>query len=480
PCAPRRYGYDSVVCVCNATYCDSAAELPEDLLQQGYYVHYVSSRDGDRLNVTTKPLAPSGNSFPHLPNTELVQFSVNVSERYQNVTGFGGAITDAAGINIASLSPGAQNQLLRQYFGDEGIGYTLIRIPMAGTDFSTRYYTYDDVANDESLSHFNLTEEDLVSFLNVQLPYLKYIKQLSNPRVVTVPWSPPEWMIEGRNGTEGFTRLKDIYYQVYAEYFVNFLNAYQKEGINFWGLTLQNEPGNGYYVYFGINSCGYSPEEQRNFIANNLGPTLQKNNFGNIVIMAGDDQRTFLPESAQVVLDNPAASKFVSGTAVHWYFDDQYPASRLTKLHDLFPDKFILYTEASFIPDSGSPAVLFGDWGRAERLSKDILDVLNHWVTGWIDWNLALNTIGGPTYLNNNLDSPIIVNSTANEFYKQPIFYSLAHLSKFVPPGSKRIQLNSTAESGVDNVAFLRPDNIVAVVLLNRYSLFIQVASRRP
>jgi glucosylceramidase len=93
--------------------------------------------------------------------------------------------------------------------------------------------------------------------------------------------------------------------------------------------------------------------------------------------------------------------------------------------------------------------------------------VLNHWVSGWIDWNLALDSAGGPTYLNNNLDSPIIVNATANEFYKQPIFYSLAHLSKFVPPGSKRIQLNSTAGSGIDSVAFLRPDNLVAVVLLN-------------
>ncbi|XP_021925903.1 glucosylceramidase-like isoform X2 [Zootermopsis nevadensis] len=454
-CAPKNYGTNKVVCVCNATYCDNL-HPPEELLQPGYYLQYTSTQTGKRLVPISMQMSKKA------PSTGDV-WKVTSSKQYQEIIGFGAAITDSVGINIGSLEKDVRESLLNQYYGPEGIGYTLVRVPLGGTDFSTRFYTYDDGTADPTLSRFKLADEDY----KYKLPYLKYIKQLSNPRVVTVPWSPPEWMIEGRNGTEGFTRLKDIYYQVYAEYFVNFLNAYQKEGINFWGLTLQNEPGNGYYVYFGINSCGYSPEEQRNFIANNLGPTLQKNNFGNIVIMAGDDQRTFLPESAQVVLDNPAASKFVSGTAVHWYFDDQYPASRLTKLHDLFPDKFILYTEASFIPDSGSPAVLFGDWGRAERLSKDILDVLNHWVTGWIDWNLALNTIGGPTYLNNNLDSPIIVNSTANEFYKQPIFYSLAHLSKFVPPGSKRIQLNSTAESGVDNVAFLRPDNIVAVVLLN-------------
>jgi glucosylceramidase len=105
---------------------------------------------------------------------------------------------------------------------------------------------------------------------------------------------------------------------------------------------------------------------------------------------------------------------------------------------------------------------------REVKVRAFLRQVINHWVSGWIDWNLALNTVGGPTYLNNNLDAAIIVNATANEFYKQPIFYALAHMSKFVPPGSKRIQLSSTADSGIDNVAFLRPDGIVAVVLLNR------------
>ena len=81
---------------------------------------------------------------------------------------------------------------------------------------------------------------------------------------------------------------------------------------------------------------------------------------------------------------------------------------------------------------------------------------------------MALDTTGGPTYLKNYLDSPIIVNATAQEFYKQPIFYALAHFSKFVPPGSRKILLNPSTNTKVESVAFLRPDNIVAVVLLNR------------
>jgi hypothetical protein len=47
-----------------------------------------------------------------VPNNDFVQFSLNMSERYHIEKGFCGAMTDASGINIASLSPQAQNQLL--------------------------------------------------------------------------------------------------------------------------------------------------------------------------------------------------------------------------------------------------------------------------------------------------------------------------------------------------------------------------------
>jgi glucosylceramidase len=93
---------------------------------------------------------------------------------------------------------------------------------------------------------------------------------------------------------------------------------------------------------------------------------------------------------------------------------------------------------------------------------------INHWVTGWVDWNMALDTEGGPNWVNNNVDSPIIINATADEFYKQPMFYALAHFAKFVPPGSRRIAYTISSDSVIECVSFLRPDNIVAVVLQNR------------
>ncbi|XP_026580900.1 glucosylceramidase-like, partial [Pseudonaja textilis] len=95
---------------------------------------------------------------------------------------------------------------------------------------------------------------------------------------------------------------------------------------------------------------------------------------------------------------------------------------------------------------------------------------LNHFVTGWIDWNLALDMKGGPNWVDNTVDSPIIVNPLKDEFYKQPMFYHLAHFSKFIPEGSVRVALTSNClfdSCQLKTSAFLRPDGTAVVVVLN-------------
>ena len=93
---------------------------------------------------------------------------------------------------------------------------------------------------------------------------------------------------------------------------------------------------------------------------------------------------------------------------------------------------------------------------------------MNHWVVAWVDWNLALDMSGGPNWANNYIEAPIIVNERTNEFYKQPMFYALAHFSKFVVPGSRRIAYRISSDAVIECVAFLRPDNLVAIVIQNR------------
>ena len=122
--------------------------------------HFVTSKSGDRLKEYQLHLSQKPSD--HHDNAHSVKIDINNSKRYQKIIGFGGAFTDSAGINIAKLSKDLQHRLVQDYYGEDGIEYRTGRIPIGGSDFSTRAYTYDDNHNgDENLSHFALQNEDL-------------------------------------------------------------------------------------------------------------------------------------------------------------------------------------------------------------------------------------------------------------------------------------------------------------------------------
>lgn len=85
-----------------------------------------------------------------------------------------------------------------------------------------------------------------------------------------------------------------------------------------------------------------------------------------------------------------------------------------------------------------------------------------------MDWNIALNVEGGPTYVGNYVDSPIIVNKTSDEFYKQPMYYCLGHFSKFIRPGAVRVKSLVTGAADFKQVAFQNPDGRIAVSIYNQ------------
>ncbi|NXY51832.1 GLCM Glucosylceramidase, partial [Ceuthmochares aereus] len=153
PCSPKSFGHDAIVCVCNATYCDTLD--PVVVPAVGTYVKYESSKAGKRLERS------EGTFQRNAKTTSGPLLTVNVSVLYQRVKGFGGSLSDAAALNILALSRPAQDNLLRSYFSETGIEYNLIRLPMASSDFSVRPYSYDDVPDDYDLKHFRLAEEDV-------------------------------------------------------------------------------------------------------------------------------------------------------------------------------------------------------------------------------------------------------------------------------------------------------------------------------
>ncbi|KAK4323931.1 hypothetical protein Pmani_005390 [Petrolisthes manimaculis] len=454
-CAPRQYGFDSVVCVCNATYCDNPGPIssPADATQ---FTSVISAREGQRFQVNTadKGTAPTdGGTIITLDRTQT----------RQSIIGFGGAFTDSTALNVYSLSAPVVDQFVKTYFSEDGIKYNLCRIPMAGSDCSTRPYSYDDVEGDVDLVNFALEPEDT----DYKIPLILKAKAASPDPLLLFgsPWSPPAWM-KSNGMFNGSGYLLPEMWQPYSNYFVKFVEAYEAAGADMWGLTTQNEPLSGFDENWGWNTCGWTAEDMRDWIKQNLGPTLEAAGMRRLKLMVDDFNRDTLPWYVQPMLEDPDCANYVDGTAVHWYSDQWVGPEVLDETQELFPDKWLLHTEACQGWDvGGEDSVQLGSWERAQDYVFRIIENLNHYTRGWVDWNMALDLLGGPNWANNMLDSPIIVNATADEFYKEPLFYTMGHLSKFVQPGYQYIQ-SSTTDGDLQTVAFQSADSSESVLIV--------------
>ncbi|XP_015911186.2 lysosomal acid glucosylceramidase [Parasteatoda tepidariorum] len=470
PCKPHSFGSEKIVCVCDESYCD-------DLVLLSNYsgaALYESNKNGARFEssiLNFSSTKPSGVSL----------YTVNSSVMYQFILGFGGAFTDAAGINIASLSPKLQKSLLSSYFSKNGLQYNMGRIPIASCDFSTHPYSYADVKDDFKLEHFQLAKEDLL----YKIPYIQSANALSKNQLLLFgsPWSAPAWMktngaMNGKGELIG--EPGGQYYQTWADYFVRFLKAYEENNVTFWGLTLQNEPTDGCLTDFAFQSMCFPPDKQRDFLKLNLGPTLQKAGFGpnNLKLMIMDDARGLLPRWADIIMKDKEAAQFVSGVAFHWYYEDLMPHRILDITHGKHPSLFFLATEACTAYEPWVfPKVDLGNWERAEQYAHDIIQDLLNWSIGWIDWNLALDMEGGPNWVKNFVDAAIIVNSKSKEFYKQPMYYILGHFSKSLPRGSYRIALDvSKPVENLEIAAFRTPEDKTVVIAVNRQNETLKFA----
>jgi len=255
---------------------------------------------------------------------------------------------------------------------------------------------------------------------------------------------------------------------------LKFFQAYKDAGVNWWGMTIQNEPMTGWDPWFPWNTCGFNAQMERDFVKTDLGPILEAGGFTpeNFHIMALDHNRPLATDWANVVYSDAAASRYIKGLGVHWYFYGSAGEPEIyDRIHDRWPDKFLLATEACNRNElDANDRIGLGIWHLAEEYADDILTDLMHWVTGWIDWNLALNRQGGPNWVNNFHSAPIIVNESNNEFYKNVQFYAMGHFSKFLSPGSRRVGttpgqvLNDQFQLG----AFVRPDGGTVVIIINR------------
>uniref|UniRef100_A0A7E4UQN8 Glucosylceramidase n=1 Tax=Panagrellus redivivus TaxID=6233 RepID=A0A7E4UQN8_PANRE len=447
-----------IQCVCNATYCDEFPPL--GTLGDDDVAVYKSSIDGKRFERTTVKFGSTA-----ARSAKTITVTLDDTVRYQHIIGFGAAFTDATGYNLNKLPQAVRDVAMNAYFGEGGIGYSTGRVPIASTDFSLTKYSYDDVAGDFALKNWNLTNEDF----QYKIPYIKQAQNLTNGEIklFSTPWSAPGWM-KTNNDMQGNGTIKGEvggdYYQAFALYQYKFFEAYHNNGIDFWGLTVLNEPfSQGTWQIMTL-----SAQQEAAFLKNNLGPLLKNSSITkDIKIMIHDDQRDAIFNYSNTIISDPDAAKYVDGIAVHWYMDEQTSPTILTDVHNAHPDKFILPTEAC----TYAAKDMLGDWSRALQYSYDIITDLQNWATGWTDWNLVLDPQGGPNWVGNYVDAPLIINATTGEFYKQPIYYAMGHFSKFLQPLSQRVSLkieNYIATDYLEVVGFVTPDHHRVAILDNR------------
>lgn len=377
------------------------------------------------------------------------------SKQFQEILGFGGAFTEASAENWMKMSAEDKDKIVHLYFADPsegGHGYTIGRVPMGSCDFASESYSFNNFSGDDNLNFFdkNVTQDEV----NGMLPLMRAAQDLVTKRgqqlkIFASPWSPPPWMkipVNGKHSFDGSATpvgLSKPHMRSWAKYFSAFIDAYKTKGIELWGVTPQNEPE----FAAPWEACVYTPEYESEFVREHLGPVLRADHPG-VKIIGFDHNKDHVVDWAKVLYGDSQTKDFIDGIGVHWY--GGLNTQHLDETHNIAPDKFILATEAC-----NCPSVVYQDeaktwWSRAEKLAIDILEDLKWWSVGWTDWNLMVNTIGGPNHVGNNCDANIVCDPGNTKGFGtvvvQASYYFMGHFSRFVPRGSRRVSITSTVK----------------------------------
>ncbi|QSB26837.1 glycoside hydrolase family 30 protein [Flavobacterium sp. CLA17] len=411
---------------------------------------------------TSLRLSLSGNFIlnPTSQQTKSIHsIAIDSKKTDQAFLGIGGAITDASAEVFAKLSPKKQQEFLTAYYDkNKGIGYSLARTNIHSCDFSSDSYTYIE-EGDKDLKTFNIDHDR-----KYRIPLLKKAIETAggNLTLFVSPWSPPAFMKDNNDILHGGVLLPE-FAQSWANYYSKFIKAYEKEGIPVWGLTIQNEP----MASQRWESCIYTPEAERDFLKNFLGPTLQKDGLGSKNIIIWDHNRgDMLEKRANLVFSDPEVSKYAWGIGFHWYetWNGGTPKfESVRKVHEAFPEKNLLFTEGCI---EKFDAAKFQFWGNAERYGINMINDFNNGTTGWTDWNILLDQNGGPNHVGNFCFAPIHADTTKDELIYTPMYYYIGHLSKFIRPGAKRIS-NTTSDKSLLSTSFLNTNGKTATIVMN-------------
>lgn len=453
----------------------------------------------------------------------------------QKIVGIGTSFTESSAFVLAHLTKDKRAEVMENIYGEKGANFSIARTHIGATDFAVDgRYSYAERKDDANLTSFSIAvDSDGFSAQHYPgikdeqfdlLPMIKEAYAIKNQQVdkdlkiVASAWTAPPWMktIEdyyvkptpenNHQGTGG--ELKPQYVATYADYLIKYLDAYQQEGIELWALTPVNEPHGNSGQW---ESMHFTPQTQNTFIKDHLGPKLKASAHNAVKLLIYDQNRDEMEHWTDEILGDKETSEYVYGTAVHWYeSSNQVNEDVFDRVHEKFPEFSIIHTEGT-IDDLGkdAPAGILDpvrfkesnwfnnddfwwnenatDWAYTatwapkpedhpiytpvHRYARNIIVSLDHWLEGWIDWNIVLDKHGGPNHVGNFCGAPIMIDTETGEVYYTPIYYVLAQFSKTIRPGDTALQVNQQLE-GLDKDALhasaaINDNGLVSVQLLN-------------
>lgn len=379
------------------------------------------------------------------------QISVCPGFRRQRFEGFGGAFTEAAAYNWKRLPPERRQAFLDCCFGESGLRYTLGRVHIGSCDFSLGNYSCKDGPEDGEF-HMDRDETYLI-------PMIRAAQETAGRPIglLLSPWSPPGFMKTNGEMNHG-GGLKPEFRRLWADCMAEYVARYRSAGCDVRCVSIQNEPA----AVQAWDSCIYSGREEGAFAAGFLAPALAGAGCGDVKILARDHNKDLLPYRAAETMAVPGAADAISGFAVHWYTGDHFDALRLTK--QAWPDQELWFTEG---------CVEYNRFGgmtgleKAEMYAHDIIGNLNGGISASLDWNMLLDVKGGPNYVGNFCEAPLMLTGDADDFTIQSEYYYIGQFSRFIRPGAVCLGCSSWSAE-IEAAAFENPDGSRVAVMLNR------------
>lgn len=379
----------------------------------------------------------------------------------QIVHGFGGAFTESAGYCYHNLTIDKKKEFIQAYFGKDGLNYNIGRTHINSCDFSLGNYAADEDENDDKLEKFSLDREEKYIF-----PLIRDAENISKDgiRLLLSPWSPPAYMkTNGEMNHGGF--LKEEYYSRWAAYMARFVEEMKLRGHKVSWVTVQNEPD----AVQTWDSCKYSADQEGIFAGQYLGPEFKARGIDDVKIFIWDHNKECAYDRTCKSMEQAGADVYVAGVGVHWYTGDHF--ENLAMIRERFPELELFFTEGcvEYSRFDRSDEVY-----KAEMYAHDMIGNFKNGVSAFLDWNLLLDSKGGPNHVGNYCDAPVMCNGDFSDFKLNLSYYYIGHLSRYVKAGAHVIPV-SAYSSDVECVAFINPDGQKILVMQNRSGKVVHV-----